>query len=299
MTDRHHNGLRTAALLGLLSALILVAGSIIGGATGLTIALVIALGINGYSYFFSDKLALRSMRAYPVSQAQQPRLYAIVAELSSSAKMPMPRLYLSPTDQPNAFATGRNPRNAAVCCTEGIMRMMDDRELRGVLGHELSHVYNRDILISSVAGALATVVLYLAQFAQFAAIFGGGRNDDNGPGFLELLLLIILGPIAASGIQLAVSRAREYEADASGATLTGDPLGLASALRKLESGTQALPLPDNRELAPVSSLMIANPFRKGSGGVGKWFATHPPMAERIARLEKMAGAETPWYDRES
>ena len=285
-----HNGLKTAALLGLLSGLILLAGRAIGGQSGLVIALVIALGMNGFSYFYSDKLALRSMRAYPVSQVQQPRMYAVVAELAASMRIPMPALYISPTEAPNAFATGRNPRHAAVCCTEGILQLLDERELRGVLGHELAHVGNRDILIASVAATLATVITFLAHMAQMAALFGGfGRqNDEDGPGIFGALLFMIVGPLAAGVIQMAISRSREYQADASGAQLTGDPLALASALRKLEYGTQAKPLVESPQLAPTSSLMIANPFR-GGAGIAKLFSTHPPMAERIARLEAMAG----------
>ncbi|GHE36180.1 protease HtpX [Streptosporangium violaceochromogenes] len=278
-----HNGLRVAVLLGALSAVIIAIGAWLGGGTGVRVAALVALTTSGVAYFFSDRIALSAMRARPVCEVEQPVLYRIVRELSTEARQPMPRLYVSPTMQPNAFATGRNPRNAAVCVTYGITRLLNERELRGVVGHELSHVYNRDILISSVAGALATMITYLG----YVGLFFGGGDDDEGPGFIGAVLMMVLGPVAAGMIQMAISRSREYQADESGARLTGDPLALASALRKIEMGARQLPLPENARVASTSHLMIANPFR--GAGIGRLFSTHPPTAERVARLERMAG----------
>lgn len=284
---RLRNGVKTAALLGLLSAIILGIGSAFGR-TGLVIAVLVAIAMNAYSYFKSDTIALKAMRARPVTQAEQPTIYRIVRELAEQQGQPMPRLYLSPTQAPNAFATGRNPEHAAVCCTEGILDLLDERELRGVLGHELSHVYNRDILISSVAATLASVLMFLANFALLLPMLVGGSDDEkDGGGLAGTLLMMILVPIAASLIQMAISRSREYHADASGAHTTGDPLALAHALRKLDAGTQRAALPADGQRTATSHLMIANPF-SGRQTLAKLFSTHPPMQERIDRLQAMA-----------
>jgi len=278
----HFNGLKTAGLFGLIWVLLLGLGSIIGDGRYIYIFALIGLATTFYSYWNSDKLAIRAMRAYPVSEAQAPAMYRIVRELSTAAGKPMPALYVSPTQAPNAFATGRNPNHAAVCCTEGILGLLDERELRGVLGHELMHVYNRDILTGSIAGALAGVITSVAQMALF---FGGG-NDEDRPNPLALIGMSLLAPFAAMVIQMAISRTREYDADEDGAKLTGDPLALASALQKLETGTRRAPLAPTPQLVNNSHMMIANPFR--AQDVSRFFATHPPMAERIARLEAMA-----------
>ena len=285
----HRNGLKTAALLGLLTALILGVGYWLGGSGGVVIAVLLSLGMNAASYFWSDKLALRSMRAKPVSEAEYPALYQMVRELATEAGQPMPRLYVSPTMQPNAFATGRNPRHAAVAVTTGITQILDYRELRGVIGHELSHVYNRDILISSVAAGLAGIITMLAYLAWFIPM--GGGDDEDSPNPAGLLLMLILGPLAASVIQLAISRNREFQADASGATMTRDPLALASALRKIHAGTQRMPLPADNRLTSTAHLMIDNPFR--GGGMASLFSTHPKMEERVRRLEQMAANSGP------
>ncbi len=272
------NGVKTAFLLGALSALILFVAVTLGGQNGLAIGLVIALATNGFAYFNSDKLALRAMRAYPADDANAPVLMRIVRELSMKANKPMPRVYISPTESPNAFATGRNPKNAAVCATEGIMKLLNERELRGVIGHELAHVYNRDILTASVAATLSSFLMYMVQFFWF---FGGNRRGNPIAG----MALLIIGPLAASLLQMAIGRSREYAADEDGAVITQDPLSLASALQKIDAGVSRAPLRPTPQTEAASSMMIANPFR--GSGMARLFSTHPPTKDRVNRLEAM------------
>lgn len=281
-SKKYFNGVKTLGLFVVLWVVLLGIGSFVSGGKYLWIFALLSLGGTIYGYWNSDKLAIRAMHARPVTEVEQPVMYRIVRELSHEAKQPMPALYVSPTAAPNAFATGRNPANSAVCCTEGILGLLDARELRGVLGHELMHVYNRDILIGSVAAAFAGMITAIAQMMLF---FGGGSDRQANP--LALLSMLILAPFAAMLIRTAISRTREYDADEDGAKLTGDPLALASALRKLESGTAARPLQQTPQMENVSHMMIANPFK--GAGLAKLFASHPPMDERIARLEAMAG----------
>ncbi|MFX0539436.1 zinc metalloprotease HtpX [Ornithinimicrobium sp. Y1847] len=287
--NRHYNGLKTTLLFGAIWALFLGLGAVIQGGRFIWLFALLGVASTAYTYWNSDKLAIRAMRAYPVTREQQPQMYAIVEELSEKAGQPMPRLYVSPTASPNAFATGRNPQNAAVCCTEGILHLLDKRELRGVLGHELMHVYNRDILTGSVAAGIAGIITSVAQMS----LFMGGRQRGGNP--ILLLAMALLAPLAASVIQLAISRTREYDADQTGAELTQDPLALASALRKLEAGTQRAPLAPEPRVQSAAHMMIASPFR--AKDVSSMFATHPPMAERIQRLERMADGRQPGIER--
>ena len=277
--------LKTALLLALLTGLILVLGQAVGGSNGLVIALVLALVMNVGSYWFSDKIVLRMYRARELSPSEAPMLHAMVEDLARNAGIPKPRVYLVPDESPNAFATGRNPQNAVVAVTEGIVRLLSPDELRGVVAHEMGHIANRDILVQSIAGVLATVVMYIANMMQWGAIFGfGGRSDGEGGGnVFSTLLLALLAPIAASLIQFAISRSREYLADATGAKLCGNPLSLASALGKLGSYSKEVPM---QQGSPATAHMfIVNPF---AGGIGKFFSTHPPLEERIHRLREMA-----------
>lgn len=286
------NTFRTTVLLAVLTALLVWAGDLMGGRQGALIALIFAGGMNFFSYWFSDKMVIAMYQGQEITANDDPELYGIVQDLAQRAGLPMPRVYILPQDTPNAFATGRNPQHAAVAVTQGIRRILTKRELAGVLGHELSHVINRDILVSTIAATLAGAISYLAYMAQWAMIFGAGRDrdrDEGGGGVFGLLFMMIVAPLAAMLIQMAVSRSREYGADDGGAKITGDPLALASALRKLQMASENIPLQVNEATANATAhLFIVNPLTLG--GLRTLFSTHPPIEERIARLEKMVGS---------
>jgi heat shock protein HtpX len=283
------NLVKTGVLLAALTVLLVLIGGALGGQQGMILAFVMAMVMNFGSYWFSDRIVLAMYRAQPVDEARAPALYRIVRTLATRAGIPMPRIYLLPDETPNAFATGRNPQHAAVAVTDGIMRIMSEEELEGVLAHELSHVQNRDTLIMAIAATLAGAITYVAHMAQWAMIFGGGRRDSDehesgGGGVLGGLLMIVVAPIAATLIQLAVSRSREYQADASGAQMAGQPWGLAKALEKLEMASKMAPMQD--ATPATAHLFIVNPLT--GGGWTTLFSTHPPIAERVARLRAMS-----------
>ncbi|PYN24136.1 MAG: zinc metalloprotease HtpX [Candidatus Rokuibacteriota bacterium] len=279
------NVFKTGLLLAVLTAMLVLIGGAIGGQQGMMIAFFLALAMNVMSYWFSDKIVLAAYGAQPIDEAAAPRLYAIVHRLATRAGIPMPRVYLIPSETPNAFATGRNPQHAVVAVTEGIMRILDEEELEGVLAHELSHVKNRDVLISTVAATLAGAITYLAHMAQWAAMFGGRSRDDDegGSNPIAMILLAVLAPIAALLVQMAVSRSREFQADATGARVAGRPWGLAKALEKLQMANQAMPMAD--ATPATAHLFIVNPLSGQT--LMRLFSTHPPLEERIARLRAM------------
>jgi heat shock protein HtpX len=272
-------GLRTTILLATLSGLFVAIGFLIGGSSTALFFLFLAALMNMGSYFFSDKLALAMSGAKPISESDAPRLYQIIRELCTRADLPMPRVYMIPVDQPNAFATGRNPKHSAVAVTRGIMQLLSEDELRGVLGHELSHVKHRDILITSVAATIGAAITYLGYMLLW---FGGGDDNDSPLGMIGALAMVLLAPLAATIIQLSISRQREFAADAGGAELTGNPESLASALLRLEDGAKAMPMQVNQAAEP---LYIVKPFR--GGGFASLFSTHPPIEERVRRLRQM------------
>ncbi|MBW2037270.1 MAG: zinc metalloprotease HtpX [Deltaproteobacteria bacterium] len=275
------NSIKTACLLGALTGLLIIIGRLLGGHQGMIVAFFLAMVMNFGSYWFSDKIVLAMYRARPVSEAEAPDLYRIVRGLTMKAGLPMPKICIIPSESPNAFATGRNPQHAVVAVTQGILRLLDENELKGVLGHELAHVKHRDILIGSIAATIAGAIMIIASMARWAALFGGfgRRDDDDGGGIVGLLAMSIIAPVAAMLIQMAISRSREYSADAAGASFAGSPYGLASALQKISSASRRIPMRANPATA---HMFITNPLSGKS--MMNLFSTHPPVEERIRRL---------------